>query len=152
MRWVQLQDAVGQLNGFGVVALVKNPLHRVMKCFNGFFLLPHGELQFRQPQLHAHVFRFGFQKLAQEQRGLRLVPRLQLHFGELQKDGPRLAQHALLHVKFGQALQRPAFLGGQLGDFLVDGDGLGREAVVQKNFCQPFKIFQRLERFPLAHE
>ena len=139
VRWVQLQDAVGQANGFGVVALIQNLLHGVMKCFDGFFLLPHGELQFRQAKLHAHIFRLGFQKLAQEQRGLRLAARLQLHFGELQKQGPRLAQHALLNVKFRQAFQRTAFLGSELGDFFVDGDGFGRESVVQKIFASRSK-------------
>ena len=133
MRWIQLQDAVGQANGFGVVALLQNLLHGAVEHFNGFFLLTHGKVQFRQPDLHAQVFRLGFQQLAQEQRGLRLAPRLQLHFGELQIEGPRLAQHSLLDVKFGQPLQRPAFLRSELRNLFVNGDGFGREAVVEKN-------------------
>ena len=152
MRWIQLQDAVGQANGFGVVALLQNLLHGAVERFDGFFLLPHGKVQFRQAYLDAQVVGLGFQQLAQQQRGLRLAPRLQLHFGELQIKRPRLAQDSLLHVKFRQPFQRAAFLGSKLGDLFVDGDGFGGEAVVQKNLGQPFKIFQGLEGFPLADE
>ena len=152
MRWIQLQDAVGQANGFGVVALLQNLLHGAVEHFNGFFLLPHGKVQFRQAYLYAQVVGLGFQQLAQEQRGLRLAPRLQLHFGELQIEGPRLAQDSLLYVKFRQPFQRAAFLGSKFGDFLVDGDGFGGEAVVQKNLGQTFKIFQGLEGLPLPDE
>ena len=77
---------------------------------------------------------------------------LQIGFRDLQEERPRLAQHSLLHVEVRQPLKRGQFVGGELGNLLVDGDGLAVEAVAQIDLREPLEVFDGLRHVSLTGE
>ena len=80
------------------------------------------------------------------------VVRLQVRFGDLQEQWPGFAQHALLDVEIGEALERREFVRRQLGDLLVDSDGLAVEPVVQIDLREPLEILDGVRHVALARE
>jgi len=116
-----------------------------------FAFLPHGLVQIGEANLDAQVVGFGQQQFFQQCHCLRLAVVFQVDFRELQEQRPRLAHHSLLHIEVGQPLQRFDFLRSQLGDALVNRNGLGQKTVSHKNLCQPLKILDSLKSFALAN-
>ena len=88
----------------------------------------------------------------QHLHGLGRAVGLQVRFRDLQKKRARLAQHALLHVEIGELLERADFGRRQLGDFLVNRDGLAVEAIRKIDLRKPLEIFERVGHIALAGE
>src|ERR1051325_2981553 len=74
-----------------------------------------------------------------------------MNFRELEEERPRLAHHTLLNVKIGKAFEGTNFLGSELGDALVNGDGLGEKTVADKDLREAFEIVDGLKGFALAN-
>ena len=80
-----------------------------------------------------------------------LLAILQVNFGQLQEQRPRLAHHTLLDVQVSKFLERTNLFGGQLGDALVNRDRFGEEPVADEQLRQPFEVIDGLEGFALAN-
>ncbi len=70
----------------------------------------------------------------------------------LNEEGSRFAQHALLNVKVSQALERRHLRGRQLCNFLVDRDCFAVETVAEIDLRQPLEVLDGLRHVALARE
>ncbi len=73
-----------------------------------------------------------------------------MNFSKLQEQGPGFTHHALLNIEVGKLFERPDFLGRQLGDPFVNGDGLREKTISDKNLRKAFEIIDSLKGFALA--
>ncbi len=73
-----------------------------------------------------------------------------MQVGQLQINGPGLAEDSLLDVKLGELFDRAGLFRGQFCNFFVNCNGLGNEAIREIKLCEAFKVFQSLESFTLA--
>ena len=76
---------------------------------------------------------------------------LQVNFRQLQKQRARFTHDALLHIEIGQPFQGLDFFRCQLGDALINRDGLGQKSVANEDLRQPLEIFDGLKRLTLAN-
>ena len=132
--------------------MIEEPLRVGKIGLGGFFLLAHHVVELGEPHLHARVFGLHVEQPVQHLHGLRAPVGLQVGFGDLQEQRPRLAQHALLDVQVGQALERLEFVRCELGDLFVDRDGFAVETVVQVDLREPLEILDGLRHVALARE
>ena len=91
------------------------------------------------------------QQFFQQVDRFRLAVVLEMNFRQLQEERTSLAHHALLHVKISKFFERANLFGSQLGDALVNGDGLGEKSVGHKNLREPLEIIDGLKSFALAN-
>ena len=92
----------------------------------------------------------AIKQLLQQRDGFRLAIILEVDFGELQEQRPRLAHHPLLDVQIGQFLERANLFGREFGDALVNGDGFGQETVADEELRQALEIVDGLKGLALA--
>src|SRR5579859_530726 len=74
-----------------------------------------------------------------------------MNFRELEEERARFAHDPLLDVQIGEAFERTNFLGRELGDALVNGDGFGEKTVADEDLREAFEIIDGLKRFALAN-
>src|ERR1700730_17016566 len=74
-----------------------------------------------------------------------------MDFRQLQKERARFTHHPLLDVKVGKFLERTNFFRGEFSDAFVNGNGLGEEAVADKNLREALEIIDGLESFALPN-
>src|SRR5579864_8075699 len=147
---LELQRFVCQFFALRLIAADKRALESGDISFNRVARLAHGLIQIGQPNLKAEIVRFGLQELFKQADCLSLAILLQVDFGQLQEERPSLAHYALLNVEVGKLLQRTNFLGSELSDAFVNGDGFGEEAVANEDLGQALDIIDRLKSLTLA--
>ena len=93
-----------------------------------FFFLSQPDIDLGQLHPHGHIFRVHFEDLLEKPHRLFQVAILHEVFGDLQVLGASVVEQALLGIELRQ-FQRCIHAGLQLGDLLVHGDALDREAL-----------------------
>ena len=93
-----------------------------------FFLLSQADVNLGKLDPHGYIFRVHFEDLLEKPHCLVEVATLQEVFGDMQVLGAGVVEQPLLGVEFRQ-FQRSIRARLELGDLLVHGDALNREAL-----------------------
>ena len=126
--WIEGQHALENVFGGGERTARAQRFRHGAEDLPSLFLFVQPDVDFGEFDAHGHIFRVHFEDLLEKAHGLLQVAILHETFGDLHVLGAGVVEQPLLGVKFRQ-LEGRLHARLQLGDLLVHGDALDREAL-----------------------